>query len=216
MVTLGLSGQKLRNSKRVWRGRWKKTVGLRLIGTELSFQNLHRVDVYGFRFKLQMAPITTENSAIQGLSSLPEGKTIVDVFSDFLRYLYNCTQTYIQDTHLPNGGALWDSVKSDIHYVLSHPNGWEGAQQAQMRHAAVVAGLIPDTNKGQARIRFVTEGEAGLHFCILSGLSTDAIAVNVFPLDLVSSSLILDLTERRRCNHCRCWWWDNRFKRLRV
>ncbi len=28
-------------------------------------------------------------------------------------------------------------------YVLSHPNGWEGTQQSQMRSAAILAGLIP-------------------------------------------------------------------------
>ncbi|KAF9465189.1 hypothetical protein BDZ94DRAFT_1307339 [Collybia nuda] len=128
-------------------------------------------------FKLKMAPSAPGNSStIRSIPWLPAGKTIIDVFSDFLRYLYDCTQSYVQDTHLPNGSALWESVKNDIQYVLSHPNGWEGAQQVQMRHAAVVAGLIPDTNKGQARIRFVTEGEASLHFCILSGLPTDAIA----------------------------------------
>ena len=46
-----------------------------------------------------------------------------------------------------------------------------------MRRAAVTAGLIPDSAVGQARLSFVTEGEASLHFCIQKGLTNDAIKV---------------------------------------
>ena len=65
----------------------------------------------------------------------------------------------------------------DIDYVLSHPNGWEGIQQMQMRQAAVQAGLIPDTTKGHAWISFVMEGEASLHFSIQNGLPSGAMKV---------------------------------------
>ncbi|KAK0209594.1 hypothetical protein IW262DRAFT_1486534 [Armillaria fumosa] len=54
----------------------------------------------------------------------------------------------------------------------SHPNGWEGTQQKKLCRAAVYAGLIPNNDKGQERIHFVTEGEASLHFCIDRGLSS--------------------------------------------
>ena len=64
-------------------------------------------------------------------------------------------------------------------FVLSHPNGWEGLQQSKMRQAAVTAGLVPDTRDGHSRIRFVTEGEASLNFCINNGLATGAIQVSV-------------------------------------
>ena len=63
---------------------------------------------------------------------LPLNKTVVQVFADFLAYMLQCASGYIQDTH-GNGPFLWDSVKDDIHYVLSHPNGWEGTEQNQMR-----------------------------------------------------------------------------------
>jgi hypothetical protein len=46
-----------------------------------------------------------------------------------------------------------------------------------MRRAAVTAGLIPDGAAGQARLSFVTEGEASLHFCIQKGLTNEAIKV---------------------------------------
>ena len=49
-----------------------------------------------------------------------------------------------------------------------------------MRRAAVTAGLIPDGAAGQARLSFVTEGEASLHFCIQNGLTNEAIEVRSF------------------------------------
>ena len=111
------------------------------------------------------------------LSPLPPGRSAVDVFGDFLAYLFRCTRSFIVDTHA-NGPALWHAVESNIEFVLSHPNGWEGAQQTKMRRAAVYGGLIPDTDEGKARIRFVTEGEASMHACILSGLAHDVLAVS--------------------------------------
>ena len=65
-----------------------------------------------------------------------------------------------------------------IDYVLSHPNGWDGTQQSEMRRAAVLADLIPDTTAGQARLSFVTEGEASLYFSIQNGLAAGAMKVN--------------------------------------
>jgi hypothetical protein len=110
---------------------------------------------------------------------LPKGKSAIDLFADFMKYLYDCTRTYIHETHA-SGSDLWlaAEVNGDIDFVLTHPNGWEGAQQAQMRRAAARAGLVPDTNAGHARIQFVTEGEASLHYCIQNGLTTAAIEVN--------------------------------------
>ena len=68
-------------------------------------------------------------------------------------------------------------MESDIDFVLSHPNGWEGAQQSKMRQAAVLAKLIPDKPEGHSRLSFVTEGEASLHYCIRNGLPGGAMKV---------------------------------------
>jgi len=87
-----------------------------------------------------------------------------------------CAKEYIKDTHA-NGLQLWTSLENEIDFVLSHPNGWEGSEQTQMRRAAVVAGLVPDTPEGHARISFVTEGEASLHFAIQNGVLGDAMEV---------------------------------------
>jgi hypothetical protein len=101
---------------------------------------------------------------------------VVEVFGDFLGYLFECASSYIQDTHV-NGPDLWNSVKSHIDFVLSHPNGWEGTQQSEMRRAAVLAGLVPDDASGHSRVSFVTEGEASLHFFVESGQQAGAIKV---------------------------------------
>jgi len=128
------------------------------------------------------------------LNPLPQGKTATDVFGDFLSCndyslpcrtvltfvlldLYLCTRNFIIDTYA-SGPALWKGVERDIQFVLSHPNGWEGAQQTKMRRSAIYGGLIPDTDEGKARIRFVTEGEASLHACILNGLAADVLSVS--------------------------------------
>lgn len=114
------------------------------------------------------------------LGPLPRKKTAVHVFGDFLAYLYRCTRDFITDTH-GNGAQLWNAVEHNIQFVLSHPNGWEGPQQSKMRRSAVYGGLIPDTNEGKARIRFVTEGEASLHACVLNGLAADVLLVFLLP-----------------------------------
>ena len=112
------------------------------------------------------------------LIPLPPGKTIVHVFGDFLKYLFGCAKRYITESQ-PNGTALWTLVENRIEFVLSHPNGWGGAQQGKMRSAAVHAGLIPDTPPGHERIHFVTEGEASLLYCIDNGLASDVIMVSL-------------------------------------
>jgi hypothetical protein len=112
----------------------------------------------------------------QDIPPLPKGKTAIDVFADFMRYLLKCAKLYIEQTH-PNGVELWKSLQPNAEFVLTHPNGWEGAQQGMMRKAAVMAGLVPDTEDGRLRLTFVTEGEASLHFCISNGSTNEAIKV---------------------------------------
>ena len=134
-----------------------------------------------FRFKLhlrsRLAPGAGQE-VTNKIPPLPLNKTVVDVFADFLMYLFECAYTYIKETHA-NGADLWDSVKGQIDFVLSHPNGWEGKQQSQMRKAAILARLVPDTPAGNDRLSFVTEGEASLHFAIQNGLPTGALTVGI-------------------------------------
>ena len=129
------------------------------------------------RFKLHLRPAGSGSEDLtEKLPPLPPNKEAVDILGDYLKYLYTCSRTYIQESHA-NGIDLWNSVVNDIHFVLSHPNGWEGIQQSRMRKAALLAGLVPDAEAGLARISFVTEGEASLHFAINHGLPPEASSV---------------------------------------
>ena len=130
------------------------------------------------RFKLWLRPQGGTSDGLDGadLKPLPKGKTATQVFGDFLAYLLGCAKKHITEDH-HNGESLWASVRGQIDFVLSHPNGWEGAQQSKMRQAAVHAGLVPDTPAGHARVHFVTEGEASVLYCLDNGLATDAIQV---------------------------------------
>ena len=95
---------------------------------------------------------------------LPRKKTIVDVYADFLRYLFDSAKELFKASE-PNGEIRWESISDSIELVLTHPNGWGGPQQVKMRDAAVKAGIVPDTSAGRDSIHFVTEGEASFSFC---------------------------------------------------
>ena len=97
-------------------------------------------------------------------TQLPKGKTIIDVFADFMRYLFDSTKALFK-TLEPNGELKWDAISNNIELVLTHPNGWGGPQQTQLRTAAVKAGIVPDTPAGHSKVHFVTEGEASFCFC---------------------------------------------------
>jgi hypothetical protein len=88
----------------------------------------------------------------------------VEVFADFLRYLLECASSYIRRNY---DNDLWID---QIDFVLSHYNGRQITQQSQMRRAAVLADLIPDTTAGHARLSFVSEREASLHYSVRNGL----------------------------------------------
>jgi hypothetical protein len=98
-----------------------------------------------------------------------------------MRYLFQCARTYIQESE----SILWRSVENSIEFVLTHPNGWEGLQQQEIRRAAELAGLI--LSDEQSRVHLLTEGEASLHFCVANVIESDAfslpIAMPWFPIE---------------------------------
>ena len=109
-------------------------------------------------------------------TQLPKGKTIVDVFADFMRYLFDSTKALIVASE-PNGEVIWDTISSDFELVLTHPNGWGEPQQTQLRTAAVRAGIVPDTPVGHSRINFMTEGEASFNFCVTHTYTSEDLKV---------------------------------------
>ncbi|KAF8552722.1 hypothetical protein OG21DRAFT_1485974 [Imleria badia] len=116
-------------------------------------------------WKLHLRPKHLSSAHIKDndIPPLPRGKSVVQVLTDFIEYLFRCAETYIQESY-PR--YIWLSVKDDIQFIFTHPNGWEGAQQQLIRRAIELAGLVPGTPDGRARVCFLSEGEAGLHFCI--------------------------------------------------
>ena len=158
------------------------------------------------RFKLHLRPQDADFRDHQQVPPLPPNKTIVQVFGDFLRYLYQCARTYIQDTHAANS-PLWELLEDDIEFVLTHSNSWEEAQREVLRRAAIYGGLIPDTPDGHSRIKCVSEGEASLHYCISNDCFSDIIKVR---RHYVVPPLALKLSIEWGRRHChRCWRWDH-------
>lgn len=101
-----------------------------------------------------------------------------------MRYLYDCAERFICGAH-PWVITDWQKLQSTATFVIGHPNGWEGAQQAQLRRAAIMAKLIPDNADGRERVRFISEGEASLHYC-LRGKHIDTVSL---PLSQQSVSI---------------------------
>ncbi|PFH48910.1 hypothetical protein AMATHDRAFT_5379 [Amanita thiersii Skay4041] len=117
-------------------------------------------------FKLHLYPQhpgSRRNTEINELPPLPRNKTAIQVYGDLLKYMFESTKSYIRQHQ---GMQIWRSFENNIHFVLSHPNGWEGKQQAEMRSAAISTGLVTSESEALERVHFVTEGEASLHFCL--------------------------------------------------
>ncbi|KAG2750703.1 hypothetical protein P692DRAFT_20847281 [Suillus brevipes Sb2] len=99
-----------------------------------------------------------------------EGKSAVEVLADFLRYLFQCARTYIQESHV----NFWRSAENSIEFVLTHPNGWEDQQQQQIRRAVELAGLISSMEE---------QISPSLRFCV-----TNVIAPNILSPTIIDAS----------------------------
>ncbi|KAI6030474.1 hypothetical protein F5J12DRAFT_902965 [Pisolithus orientalis] len=123
-----------------------------------------------WKLHLRSKHIEASHFSDADLPPLPEGKPAVEVLGDFMRYLFDCAKAYIKESHAT---IMWDSLGDRIEFILTHPNGWEGPQQQQIRKAAELAGLIPAGEEGQSRVHLLTEGEASLHFCVTNILTSE-------------------------------------------
>ena len=141
---------------------------------------------------------------------MPKGKTIIDVFADFMRYLFDSTKALFKSSE-PSGQVRWDSISKSIELVLTHPNGWGGPQQTHLRNAAVKAGIVPDTPAGHASVHFVTEGEASFSFC---ATHTEA-GKHLKVCRAAPAKAVFDTFAARRAsfNH-RCGRWNDRYQHL--
>ena len=57
-------------------------------------------------------------------TKLPKGKTIIDIFADFMRYLFDSAKALFKSSE-PNGELRWDSISGSIELVLTHPKDGE-------------------------------------------------------------------------------------------
>jgi len=111
-------------------------------------------------------------------AELPEGKSIVDLFADFMRYLFDSAIAHIKEVE-PTGDVLWENFGPTVELVLTHPNGWEGQQQEVMRKAVVQARIFTE-EEARSRVSFVTEGEASFNYCITNTKSGGSLEVSAF------------------------------------
>ncbi|KAF6752176.1 hypothetical protein DFP72DRAFT_905128 [Ephemerocybe angulata] len=163
-------------------------------GIEADAEELGWSKACWFKLHLRPKPAVSSRANAQvevPLPPLPPNKTVVNVFTDYMEYLHSCAKKYISETH---GNPFWTSLEDDIMYVLTHPNGWGGPQQAQMREAALRAGFIPNTDEGRSRVTFVTEGEASLHFCLSNGLTIEGAGESSGVLIVDAGGGTIDLT----------------------
>ena len=114
-------------------------------------------------------------------ADLPKGKSKQDVFSDFIRYLFDSAKAFIQESE-PVGKKLWESLEPNIDLILSHPNGWDGREQEILRRAVVQASVFTEA-EAISRVSFVTEGEASFNFCVINTVSGELLEVVLFLLN---------------------------------
>ncbi|KAG8727547.1 hypothetical protein FRC11_012944, partial [Ceratobasidium sp. 423] len=115
-------------------------------------------------FKLHLHPDDMKTKHDLKLDDLPPGVTLRQIYTDFLRYLLKHTKEYFEDRIL-DGKLIWERYHSTMEVVLAHPNGWGIREQAFLRQVATEAGFAASEH-AQKNIRFLTEAEASVHFCI--------------------------------------------------
>jgi hypothetical protein len=98
------------------------------------------------------------------IPKLPRKVTLRQVYSDFIKYLYDHTEDFFVES-TPNGQNIWNRLQSKIMLIFCHPNGWDISQQAFLSDCAVGAGIMSE-DEIDTRIDFVTEGEASVHYAL--------------------------------------------------
>ncbi|GAB1520878.1 hypothetical protein RhiTH_003967 [Rhizoctonia solani] len=116
------------------------------------------------RFKLHMHPSEMREKYSIKLDPLPNGVTLPQIYADFMNYLFKNTEPFFKD-RIVDGPTIWEAYKDSINFVIAHPNGWSIREQEFLRRAAVDGGLVR-TIDAKMRVRFVTEAEASVHYCI--------------------------------------------------
>jgi hypothetical protein len=119
-------------------------------------------------FKLHLHTKVMKTRAPIVLDPLP-GVRLEKIYSDFFRYLYTHTRSFFFNREAQSE-AIWQRLeqKGKIEFVIAHPNGWTGYEQAFLRKAAVDGGLVSEINASKV-VHMLTEGEASVHFVMFHG-----------------------------------------------
>ena len=118
--------------------------------------------------KAHLARLSNEiNMCACPYKALPQGVAVETIYSDFLRYVLKNTRAFFE-TRTPNGATIWQQLIDDADIIIAHPNAWGLREQHVLRRAAIRADCVP-VARADSRIRFVSEGEASVHFCIVHG-----------------------------------------------
>lgn len=101
------------------------------------------------------------------LKELPQNVTVESIYRDFFRYLFKHTKAFFE-SRTPNGANMWRQLINDAEFVIAHPNAWGLREQSVLRRVVVRAGYV-SVAQADSRVRFVSEAEASVHFCIVHG-----------------------------------------------
>lgn len=111
---------------------------------------------------------------LNDLIALPYDVTLEQVYSDFIAYLSKNTRSFFEKKVL-GGKAIWERLFPTMEIIIAHPNGWGTPEQGFLRKAARRAGMASKDNQ----IKFVTEAEASVHFCLSTPSLNQASSIEV-------------------------------------
>ncbi|GAB5589435.1 hypothetical protein Unana1_04335 [Umbelopsis nana] len=107
---------------------------------------------------LKQYKLYLDEALSKDLVPLPNGLTIVDVISDFLREFHD---------HLlfeMSRGIAREFKQDSFRYCLTVPAMWSDRAKALMRESAIIAGLIKETDH-RDRLMLISEPEAAAIYC---------------------------------------------------
>ncbi|KAG8777728.1 hypothetical protein FRC16_004059 [Serendipita sp. 398] len=95
---------------------------------------------------------------------LPRGVSLVQVYSDFIGYIYRATKSFFINNN-PNGQQMWNRFGDQMPIIFCTPNGWDICQHAVLTQASIRAGIVTEGDADD-RLWFLTEGEASVHYSL--------------------------------------------------
>jgi hypothetical protein len=94
---------------------------------------------------------------------LPEGKTIQDIYSDFLRLLLAYAKAFFQGS-VKDGRSVWIDLYGSMEFIIAVPSTWGLDERLILLNASVQGGLVNSLASAQKRVHFMNEAEASIHF----------------------------------------------------